>query len=156
MRLRIFTVMLAMLTVSGMLSAQNDPFLGTWKLNLAKSKYSPGPPPQSQTIKYEPWGNDGLKYTGEQVNAQGNQTHTGYQAKYDGKDYPFTGTQNYDAIALKRIDAHTIEGPRKKNGKVVDTARRVVSPDGKTLTLTTKGTNAQGQPVNDVAVFDRQ
>jgi hypothetical protein len=137
-------------------SAQaSNPRLGTWKLNLAKSKYDPGPAPQSNTMKIEAAG-EGEKATTEGVNAAGTATGTQYTAQYDGKDYPMTGSQNADTVALKRIDARTLERTDKKGEKVVATSTRVVSEDGKTMTITTKGTNAQGQAVNNVTVWEKQ
>jgi len=138
------------------LSAQvTDPAAGTWELNLAKSKFSPGPAPKSQTRTYEVTGAD-VKYTLKGIDAEGKPTLVQYTAKYDGKDYPVTGSQDFDAIALKRVDAVTAEATLKKGGKVAQTATRVVSKDGKTLTLTTNGKDAKGQAVNNILVFDRR
>ena len=138
------------------LSAQaSDPRMGTWKLNVAKSKYSPGPAPQALTVKVEPSG-QGEKVTTEFVNADGTRTTTEYTANFDGKDNPLTGSQMADTVSLKRINARTTERTDKKGDKVAQTLRRVVSQDGKTMTVTTKGTNAQGQAVNNVIVFDKQ
>jgi hypothetical protein len=138
------------------LSAQtSDPRIGTWKLNVAKSKYSPGPAPQSLTVKVEPSG-QGEKVTTEFVNADGTRTTTEYTANFDGKDYPLTGSQIADTVSLKRSNARTTVRTDKKGGKVAQTLRRIVSNDGKTMTVTTKGTNAQGQTVNNVAVFEKQ
>jgi hypothetical protein len=133
-----------------------DPFVGTWKLNLAKSKYSPGPPPKNLTVTYEATEN-GIKATTEGVNAEGKPVATTYTATYDGKDTPVTGTgAPYDTIALKRIDANTVELTTKKDGKVVGKGKRVVSKDGKVLTVASKGTNAKGEPTNNIAVYDKQ
>jgi hypothetical protein len=129
--------------------------MGTWKLNVAKSKYSPGPAPQALTVKVEPSG-QGEKVTAEFVNADGTRTTTLYTANFDGKDNPLTGSQIADTVSLKRIDARTTDRTDKKGGKVAQTLRRVVSKDGKTMTVTTKGTNAQGQAVNNVAVFAKE
>ena len=138
------------------LSAQaSDPRMGTWKLNVAKSKYSPGPAPQALTLKVEPSG-QGEKVTAEFVNADGTRTTTQYTANFDGKDNPLTGSQIADTVSLKRIDARTTDRTDKKGGKVAQTLRRVVSKDGKTMTVTTKGTNAQGQAVNNVAMFEKE
>jgi hypothetical protein len=93
---------------------------------------------------------------GESVDADGNKTTFEYTAKYDGKDYPVTGSETFDMIALKRINDRTTEATLKKSGKVVSTARRVVSKDGKTLTLTITGTNAKGQKMKNIAVYDKQ
>jgi len=139
------------------LSAQaSDPRVGTWKLNVAKSKYNPGPAPQSQTLTIEPVGK-GEKVTSEAVSADGKRTTTTYTANFDGKDYPLSGSLlGADKVSLKRINARTTERIDKKDGKPVMTLKRVVSQDGKTMTVTTKGTNAEGKPVNNVVVFDKQ
>jgi hypothetical protein len=124
-------------------------------MNPGKSKYDPGPAPQSLTVKVEPAG-QGEKTATEAVNADGSRTATTYTANFDGKDSPLTGSQVANTVALKRVDARTTVRTDKKDGKVVQTLTRVVSPDGKTMTVTVKGTNAQGQPVNNVIVFDKQ
>ena len=155
MKVKAITLVLAMLAVSVGLRAQQDPLIGTWKLNLAKSKYSPGPAPKSQTIKYEAQG-DGLKIAADNVNADGSTQHIQQTVKPDGKEYPVSGDPDRDSATLKRIDAYTTEAMGKKAGKPTTTIRRVVSKDGKTLTLTSTGTNAKGQKVNNVAVYDKQ
>ncbi len=138
------------------LSAQAaDPASGTWELNLAKSKFSPGPPPESLTRTFEVNGED-VKYTLKGIDAEGKPILVEFTAKYDGKDYPVTGSKDFDAISLRRVDVVTAEGTSKKAGKVVQTSKRVVSKDGKTLTLTVKGTNAKGQAVNNVSVYDKR
>ena len=142
---------------AGSVSAQaKDPRIGTWKLNVGKSKYDPGPPPQSQTLKVEPSGK-GEKITSETVTADGKTVTVTYTANFDGKDYPLTGSAvGADKVSLKRIDARTTERIDKKDGKPIVTIRRVVSADGKTMTATSKGTNAEGKPTNNVAVFEKQ
>jgi hypothetical protein len=138
------------------LSAQaTDPRVGTWKLNVGKSKFDPGPPPKSLTVKVEPSGS-GEKVSTEGVGPDGNPTKTGYTANFDGKDYPLTGSPTADKVSLKRLDPRTTERTDKKDGKVIATLRRVVAQDGKTMTVTVKGTNAQGQPTNNVLVFEKQ
>ena len=103
------------------LSAQaGDPRMGTWKLNVAKSKYSPGPAPRSVTLKVEPSG-QGEKVTAEFVNADGTRTTSQYTANFDGKDYPFTGSAVADTVSLKRIDARTTDRTDTKGGKVAQT-----------------------------------
>ncbi len=146
----------AMVVFSQSGSAQADPSVGTWQLNVAKSKYDPGPAPKSNTITIEAAG-QGVKVSTKGVDAAGNPTSTQYTTAYDGKDSPvITGSQDYDAVNFKRIDARTIEGTRMKAGKVVQTYSRVVSQDGKVMTITTKGTNAKGQKVNNVVVYEKQ
>ena len=90
------------------------------------------------------------------VSADGKSTTSTYSAHYDGKEYRLTGNANADIISLKRIDASTFESNLKKAGKIVNTGRNTVSADGKTMTYTSKGTNASGQPTSATTIFDRQ
>ena len=91
--------------------------LGTWKLNVAKSKYSPGPAPKSGNITFEASG-DAVKRTGEQIAADGKKSSLSYTAKMDGKFYPVTGSDLYDEISIKKIDDHNTEAAMKRAGKV--------------------------------------
>ncbi len=131
-----------------------DVMSGTWKLNVAKSKYSPGPAPKSNTLKIE-WTDDGVKVTSDGVDAQG-PTHTQYSAKFDGKDYPITGNPNADMLSVKKIGDHEIETTWKKGGKTTLTIKTVVSQNGKTRTSTSTGIDAQGRKVNNVTVYEKQ
>ena len=146
----------AILFMGFALSAQAaDPIVGTWKLNVAKSTYSPGPAPKSLTAKIEAAG-EGEKLTADGVRGDDTPIRVEYTAQYDGKDYPITGSPMADTVSLKRLDANTIERTDKKGGKVVQTITRKLSSDGKTATVTAKGTDAEGRPVNNVGVFERQ
>lgn len=135
--------------------AQGDPHIGTWVLNVAKSKYTPGPAPKDQTSVYAAAG-DGFKVSTSGTGADGKPTQTGFTAMFDGKDHPVTGNPDWDTAMAKRVDSHTVEFTRKKGGKVVQTATSVVSKDGKTRTVTTTGVNAQGQKISNVAVYDKK
>jgi hypothetical protein len=134
---------------------QGDPHIGTWVLNVAKSKYTPGPAPKDQTSVYATAG-DGFKVSTSGTGADGKPTMTGFTAMFDGKDHPVTGNPDWDAIVAKRVDSHTVEFTRKKGGKVVQTATSAVSKDGKTRTVTTSGVNAQGQKISTVAVYEKK
>ena len=132
-----------------------DPFVGTWRLNAAKSTYTPGPGPKSMTSTYESAGK-GYKVSVRNEPATGPVQQYSYTTNLDGTDSPMTGNNpNADTIAVKRIDANTLEPVNKKGGKVTTTQRNVVSADGKTRTVTTTGTDGQGQKVNNVAVFEK-
>ena len=135
--------------------AQADPLLGTWVLNVAKSKYTPGPPPKEQTTTFEAQGK-GVKVTTKGTDSAGKPTETTYTADFDGKDNPVTGNPDWDTVSLKRINANTVEYTRKKAGKVVQTATSVISKDGKTRTITSTGVNAQGQKIHNVRVYDKK
>jgi hypothetical protein len=130
--------------------------LGTWKLNLAKSTFPPGTAPKSATFTNVVAG-AGIKSTSDSVAADGTAIHSEYTMVYDGKDHPLTGnSRNGDVVAGTRVDANTLTFVYKKGGKVTVTTTNVASADGKTYTITAKGTNAQGQAVNSVAVYDKQ
>ena len=98
----------------------------------------------------------GVKYTLKGNDAEGKPVLTQFTANYDGKDYPMTGSATSDTIALKRIDAFTVETTQKKAGKVVATATRAISKDGKVLTNTSKGIDASGKPTSSVTVWDKK
>jgi ABC-type transport system substrate-binding protein len=149
-----FARVLGMLAVGAALWAA-DPAAGTWKLDVAKSKFSTGPAPKSATITYEETA-DGIKRSGETINADGTKTAFTYTAKYDGKDYPVSGSDVFDTISIKKINDHTVVSTLKKSGKIVSTSRRVVSKDSKTMTLTLNGTNAKGEKIHNVQVYDKQ
>jgi hypothetical protein len=147
--------MLATLAL-GASSVADDNNIGNWTLNVAKSKYDPGPAPKSQTLKIEAWGDDGVKYTSDGIDAEGKPTHSELEAKYDGKFYPFKGNPDSDMLAYKRVDVNTLHITSQLGGKQNVTGMIVISKDGKTRTLTQVGTNAKGQKINNVVVYEKQ
>ena len=132
-----------------------DNNIGTWKLNLAKTTHSPGPPPKSHTVNMAAWGEDGIKYTADGVSAEGKPTHSAFQAKYDGKDYPFENHPGH-TVAYKRMDSNTVQVTTKMDGKVTITAKITVSADGKTRTIVQTGTDSHGRKVNSTWVYDKE
>ena len=138
-------------------TAQSEPWVGTWRLNIAKSTYSPGPPPtvKSQTSRREAVPN-GVKTTIDTIDAKGNATHVEVTAMFDGKEYEVKGAAMPTTRAYKSIDNRTYEYVTRVNGKVTTTTRSVVSVDGKTHTNTVTGVDAQGQKVNNVVLWERQ
>jgi hypothetical protein len=135
--------------------AQSDPLTSLWQLNLAKSKYSPSPPPKSLTSNYQGEGQN-RKLTSVGIDAQGNPTVLVTMHIYDGMPHPSTGSPDFDASAYTRVDAYTINVSRIKAGKVVQTGTLVTSRDGKTTTFTITGTDANGRQVNNILVYDKQ
>jgi hypothetical protein len=136
-------------------AATGDPILGTWKLNRARSKYIPGPAPRSQTRIYKETP-DGIFVTIETIDANGKpQPPIVFSEKYDGKDYPITGSTVGDALALKRINDYVSEATMKHAGKVVATTRRLITDNGKTLILIYQETDSE-HPVDNIIVYDRQ
>ena len=158
MRINRYVVFTATLLVALALSvtvAVADQHSGTWKMNPAKSKYSPGPAAKNLTLKVDS-DEKGVKIDSEGVDGEGNPTHVQYDAKFDGKDYPVTGIPYGDMVVVKRIDANTIQTTIKKGDQVVMTVTAKVSADGKTRTSTFKGKDAQGHAVHNVVVYDKQ
>lgn len=144
-----------------LLGAQDNPAIGTWKLNVAKSKFS-GQAPKSATLVIEAQG-ESVKTSLEEIEA--NDSHVGYEytASFDdGKDYPLLGSSRperlggAETVALRRAGSHVYGGQFKKSGQIVMTNRTVVSKDGKTLTLTANGADAKGQPITLTTVWDKQ
>ena len=155
MKARSIAVYLGLCFVAAALSlAAADGFMGTWKLNEAKSKLGPGMP-KNNTVVYEAAG-DGVKVTIDGTDAQGKPTHNEWTGKFDGKEYPVTGDSGSDARALKAVDDHTITLTVTKGGKTTITGRMVLSADGKTRTVTTNATDSAGKKVTSVAVYDKQ
>src|SRR4029450_2013502 len=149
MKLARLTTMVLAVVVTAVLpvhSQSKDPLVGTWTLNAAKSKYTPGPTPKSITSVYDAAGK-GYKVTVKNDTGHGTVQYS-YTTYLDGQDSKVTGNNpNADTGGGRRIDARTRESISKKNGRVTITQRSVVSADGKTRTVTTTGTDALGQKV---------
>ena len=90
------------------------------------------------------------------VDENGAASHNEWTGKFDGKDYPVTGDASGDTRSYRRINKNTLALTNKKGGKPTLTGRIVVSADGKTRTVTTTTTNAQGKKVTNKAVYDKQ
>lgn len=155
LRITSFVTALAVVGVLHITAQTPDPVLGTWELNVAKSKFNPGPGPKSETRTYVAAGNE-IKATSKSVDANGKATTGAWTINYDGKDRPATGLTDGDSLALKRIDAFSAEFTQKKAGKVVATGKRVISKDGKIMTITTTGTGAKGTASSTVQVFEKR
>jgi hypothetical protein len=141
--------------------------LGTWKLNPEKSRYSSGESPRSNVRQFIALPDGFIVSTISGISAQGIPTFTMSAARYDGRNYPIynqvtladfmvKGTKTPNAQAYKVIDEHTVEITNRESGKVTTVLTRTVSRDRKVMTLVTRGTNAQGQAVNNVEIFERQ
>lgn len=128
--------------------------MGTWKLNEGKSKLAPGSA-KNNTVVYEAAG-ESVKVTIDGTDADGKPTHTEWTGKFDGKDYPVTGTGPEDSRSLKKINDRTLAVTAKKDGKVDLTGRIEVAPDGKSRTVTTTRTEPDGKKVTSTAVYDKQ
>jgi hypothetical protein len=134
--------------------AADDPNLGTWKLNEAKSKLAAGQP-KNHTVVYEAMG-ENIKVTVDGTDKDGNAVHTEWTGMFDGKEYPVTGDSTADMRSYKRINEHTLEITNKKEGKVTNSGRIEVSSDGKSRKITLSGMDASGKKMKSVGVYDKQ
>jgi hypothetical protein len=151
-RTMVLTLALCFLAVT--LCFAEDAFMGTWKVNQAKSKLSANAP-KNNTVLYEAAG-DNVKVTIDGTDRDGKPTHNEWTGKFDGKDYPVTGDPNEDTRSLTKVDEHTLGFNVKKDGKVVTSGRIAVSADGKSRTVTTSGTDPQGKRFRSTAVYEKQ
>jgi hypothetical protein len=131
-----------------------DPQMGTWKLNEAKSKLNPDGG-KNHTVIYAVEG-DNIKITVDGVNSKGKATHNEWVGKFDGKEYPVTGDSNDDMRSYTKVDDHTLHIVSKKEGKQVAELHVVVSPDGKTRTVTIHATDSAGNKTTSTAVYEKQ
>ena len=149
-------VVMAIASMAVVIGQANNPQIGFWKMNMEKSKFSTGTGFKSATSRIESFGG-GVKHTVDSVYIDGTSRRYSYATRYDGKDMPVLGNSPYgDTTAITHVDADTTKTVYKNKGKVTVIQMSVVSPDRKTRTVTTKGTNPAGQPVDNLSVYDRQ
>src|SRR6476469_4370810 len=153
MRARAIALTISLVCVAATMAFADSPHMGTWKLNEAKSKQAGKA--RNNTVVYAAEG-DQIKVTVDGVDENGNPVHSEWTGKFDGKDYPVTGDANAEARSYTQVNSRTLVLKNKKGGKVVLTGRIVISKDGKSRTVTTTATNAQGKKVTNVGVYDKQ
>jgi hypothetical protein len=134
--------------------AADDPQIGTWKLNEAKSKLTPDAG-KNTTVVYDAAG-DQVKVVIDGTDKDGKPTHNEWTGKFDGKDYAVTGDPKSDMRSYKQIDSHTMQFVIKKDGKTTVTGRITVAADGKSRTVTANGTDAHGKKAHEKAAYDKQ
>jgi len=154
MKARTLILTLALCFVGAAVCCAQEAQMGTWKLNEAKSKLTPGGSKNTMVV-YEAAGDD-VKVTVDGVDSAGKPTHNEWTGKFDGKDYPVTGDPNSDMRSYTKIDDHTLGLNVKQGGKVTMSGRIAVAADGKTRTVTVSGTDAKGKKVKSTAVYDKQ
>ena len=132
----------------------DDPQMGTWKLNEAKSKFAPGVP-KNHTVVYETAG-DNVKITVDGTDKDGKSTHNEWTGKFDGKDYPVTGDPSSDMRSYQKVGDRVLKMTIKKDGKVTITGRIIVSADGKSRIVSTSEPGAKGKSPTNRAVYDKQ
>ena len=136
--------------------AGNDPFLGNWKMDPAKSKFDPGPAPKSETRTFEATSDGNTKSTVQTTSASGATATRNATYKDDGKSYPVQGSTNYDSIKVVRVSPLQVKTTLMRGGKTIGDLIGVVSKDGKVLTMTYTFTTPSGAKERDVFVYDRQ
>ena len=153
MKTKTIALTISLVFVSVALGFQDNTQIGTWKLNEAKSKFAGKA--RNHTVVYEAAG-DQIKVRVTGVDENGGEVSSEWTGKFDGKDYPVTGDANSDSRSYRMVDKNTLTLSGKKGDKETMTGRIVVSADGKTRTVTTTTTDAQGKKVTNVAVYEKQ
>jgi hypothetical protein len=154
MKIRMIGLTLAFSFLGYAVCLAADPQMGTWKLNESKSKITPGTLKNTQVVYSSMFGQVKVKSDG--IDANGKPIHFEWSGKLDGKDYPVTGDPNSDTRSYTKVNDRTLTTANKKNGKVRVTGQIVISPDGKTRTITLTGTTPKGKKFKNVAVYDKQ
>ena len=147
------TLLALLLCFVGIAVCADNPMMGTWKLNEAKSKLAPGMP-KNTTVVYEQAGDD-VKVTVDGTDADGKPAHNEWTGKFDGKDYPVTGDPAADTRSYTKVNDRTLNLTNKKDGKVTATGQIEVSADGKTRTVKVSATDSKGKKVKSTAVYDK-
>jgi hypothetical protein len=153
MRTRAVVSTLSLVVLGTAIGIAASPQIGSWKLNEAKSKFS-GVAKNTLVVYTE--AGDSVKVAIDGIDAEGKAFHSEWTGKFDGKDYPLTGDSASDTRSYKVIDANTLAFTTKKGGKVLLTGEIVVAADGKSRTVKAGGTNAKGESVTQLAVYDKQ
>ena len=136
--------------------AAEIPLVGVWKLNPPKSHFSKGDLPLSLVLTITAEGSDGIQYSSKNQLTNGSSGGASFHARFDGKDYPVTGTPSYNMVSVQRINANTFNVKMKKGGQVIVDTTYTVAPDGKSLTRKGAATHAPGDVNQFNEWFDRQ
>ena len=154
MKTRTIVLTLALCFIGAAVCFAQSPFMGTWKLNEAKSTLAPGMP-KNNTVVYETEGIN-VKVTIDGTDGAGNPTHNEWTGQFDGKAYPVKGDPNSDSRSYTRKGIHELDFAMKNGAKVTTSGRIVVSDDGKSRTVTARGIDAKGKKFKSTAVYDKQ
>ena len=154
MKTRTIGLTLAFCFLAGAVCFAADPQMGTWKLNAAKSKITPGTL-RFNTMTYKSMSGK-VKVEGHGIDADGKPVHSEWTGNFDGKDYPVTGDPISDSRSYIKVDDRTLDLTAKKGGKIIDTVRMVLSADSKSRTVTITGTTPKGKKFKNVVVYDKQ
>jgi hypothetical protein len=145
-----------MILCVGAAAQEGDPMNGVWKLNVAKSTFSPGPAPKEMTLTIESAG-PGRKVAVTATAGDGTPIKWGYTGNFDRKENKVTGSNpDADVVMLRRLSARSTRTTYKLAGKQTLVNGVSVSEDGKTLAVAQTGVNGKGQTVKNNLAFDKQ
>ena len=155
MKIRTTLIVLLISAVAASLCcAADDAFMGTWKLNEAKSKFSAGATKNTKVVYAQ--SGDEVTITVDGVDPSGKAVHHVWTGKMDGKDYAAKGSDMHDMRAYTKVDAHTLTYVVKKDGKNVGNGKVVLAADGKSRTVTETDKDKDGKELSTMAVYDKQ
>jgi hypothetical protein len=154
MKTRTIGLTLAFCFLAGAACFAADPQMGSWKLNEAKSKATPGMGKITMVTYKSMFGQ--VKVTVDGTDEKGKSAHNEWSGRFDGKDYPVTGDPNSDARSYTKVNDRTLNFTVKKGGKTTVTGQIVVAADGKSRTVTASGTNPKGKKFKNISVYDKQ
>jgi len=154
MNMKFSAVFWGVFLAAGVLFAA-EPYMGTWKLNEKKSSIKAGTT-KNTTVTYSSTMMGKVKVTTEGTDGAGKPSQTSWTGRFDGKDYALSGDPGTDTRSYAKVNDRTLQLTGKKGGKVVNTARVVVSADGKNRTVTVNGTNAKGKKFTNTLVYDKE
>jgi len=154
MKARLILLTLAVFFLSAVVCSADNPNMGTWKLNEAKSHFHKGAS-KNNTVVYEAAG-DQIKVTVDGIDGSGAATHNEWTGKFNGKYYALTGSSTGDMRSYTKVNGRTLKFREKKNAKVILTGTITVSRNGKSRTVTTTGKDSKGKWVTNTAVYDKQ
>ena len=134
---------------------RKDLFLGSWRFDPAGANYQLGEPPQSGLYRIEAE-DGGYLISMEWTTVEGKLHQLSYHGSPDGINYPYENPAIADTVSMTRVNEHTLDSSSIKGGVVILHARRVLSKDGQTMTVTQSGIGPQGQPYSNVSIYVRQ
>jgi len=154
MKIKMIGLCVAVILMAAAVCSADNPHMGTWKLNEAKSKFAAGAT-KNHTVVYEAAG-DETKVTVDGTDASGGAVHNEWTGKFDGKYSAVNGSPTSNVRAYRVINTRTLSIREKQNGKVVLTGTIMVSRNGKMRTVTTTARDAKGKWIHNTAVYDKQ
>lgn len=148
-------VILAVLAVTSA-TASTDPFVGNWKLDVQRSRYPGDTCPRSMVIEMRT-AERGIRYQSNARYRNGSVTHAEYTAAYDGKQAIVMGARGMLLpVSLKRINTRTVVASYLRGFEVVAVSRRVVSEDGRSMTIRTTSRDKTGKIVTTFGVYVKE